>query len=122
MEPTMNESQVFSPEAFSLSPVDLIPPDTDEDGDVDEVDARQARYARLGKLLDVEDAMEMLCARLRESPQLYAFLQDLLDCPIDPENARVHPMDALRLANEVAVIGTTVCDELMGMLDVVVED
>jgi hypothetical protein len=28
-------------------------------------------------------------------------------------------MDALRLANEVAVIGTTVCDELMGMLDVV---
>jgi hypothetical protein len=119
MEPTMNESQVFSPEAFSLSPVDLLPSDDDGDDDrFSDLDAREARYHRLGKLVDVEDAMEMLCARLRESPQLYAFLQDLLDCPIDPENARVHPMDALRLANEVAVIGTTVCDELMGMLDV----
>jgi hypothetical protein len=116
----MNESQVFSPEAFSLSPVDLIPSDDDGDDDrFSDLDAREARYYRLGKLVDVEDAMEMLCARLRESTQLYAFLQDLLDCPIDPDSPRVHPMDALRLANEVAVIGTTVCDELMGMLDVV---
>jgi hypothetical protein len=118
MEPIMSESQLFLPQAFSVSPVDLIPSDTDDDR-LSDLDAREARYHRLGKLVDVDDAMEMLCARLRESTQLYAFLQDLLDCPIDPDNARVHPMDAFRLANEVAVIGTTVCDELMGMLDVV---
>ena len=66
----MSDAQVFIPRECSLSPVDLIPPDADEDGGFDEADERAARYARLGKLVDVEDIIEVVCTRLTESTQL----------------------------------------------------
>jgi hypothetical protein len=51
----MQESQVFSPEGFSLSPTDLIDPDMDEDEPSNEADARDGRYRQFAKAIDRDD-------------------------------------------------------------------
>jgi hypothetical protein len=65
------ESQVFSPAAFSLSAVDLIPlEDRDDDEETRETDARLARYAQVAKLVDADDIVEIVCTSLKDSTQL----------------------------------------------------
>jgi hypothetical protein len=116
----MHESQVFSPAAFSLSPVDLIP-DADEDVGVDEVDERQARYVRLGKLVDAEDLIEIVCDRLKESAQLRWMVEDAIADPHDTDRPRVHVSELIRMGQQVLDAVATVVDESIAMLDVVVE-
>jgi hypothetical protein len=110
------ESQAFLPAQYSLSPVDLIPPEEDEAAEVDE---RQARYARLGKLVDLEDVMEMVLCRLRESTQLRYLIEDAIADPHDTNKPRVHINDALRMAQDVLVEVVTAVDEQISVLDVV---
>jgi hypothetical protein len=116
------ESQVFSPQAFSLSPVDLIPPDADEDGGFDEVDERLARYARLGKLVDVEDVIEVVLSRLRESAQLRWMIEDSLEDPHqDMTRPRVHVSELIRMGQQVLDAVAVAVDEQVSLLDVTVE-
>jgi hypothetical protein len=115
------ESQVFDPKAFSLSPIDLIPPDDDVAEDV-EADARQARYARLGRLVDVEDILEMVCCRLKDSAQLRYLVEDAIAAPHDPDRPRIHVNDALKMAQDVLVEVVTAVDEQISVLDVVEGD
>ena len=113
------DSQVFSPQAFSLSSVDLIPPDADEDSGFDEVDARLARYTRLGKLVDIEDIIEIVCARLKDSAQLPWLVEDAIADPHDTDRPRVHVSDALRMARDVLREVVTAVDEQISVFDVV---
>jgi hypothetical protein len=115
----MMESQVFLPAQYSLHTVDLIP--ADDDAEVAEVDARQLRYARLGKLVDVEDIVEMVCARLKESLELRHLVEDAIADPHDLERPHVHINDALRMAQDVLVEVVTAVDEQLSLLDVTVE-
>src|SRR5262245_38125141 len=62
------------------SPVELIPPD-DEDEPFCEVDERQARYARIGKLVDVEGIIEVMLSKLRESTQFRWMVEDAIEDP-----------------------------------------
>jgi hypothetical protein len=112
------DSQVFSPQAFNLASTDLIPPDTDEDGGIDEVDARQIRYVRLGKLVDIEDIIEIVCARLKDSAQLRWLVEDAIADPHDTDRPRVHVSDALRMARDVLREVVTAVDEQISVLDV----
>jgi hypothetical protein len=118
MEPIMSDAQVFIPRECSLSPVDLIPPDADEAGGFDEVDARLARYTRLGKLVDIEDIIEIVCARLKDSAQLRWLIKDAIADPHDADRPRVHVSDALRMARDVLREVVTAVDEQISMLDV----
>ena len=111
------ESQVFLPAQYSLSPVDLIP--EDDDDEVAEVDERQLRYVRLGKLVDVEDIVEMVCARLKESLELRHLVERAIADPHDLERPHVHINDALRMAQDVLVEVVTAVDEQISLLDVV---
>jgi hypothetical protein len=117
MGESLMESQAFLPARYSLSPVDLIP--EDDDDQVGEVDARHLRYARLGQLVDVEDIAEMVCARLKDSAQLRYLIEDAIADPHDPERPHVHINDALKMAQDVLVEVVTAVDEQISVLDVV---
>lgn len=114
----MPDATGFIPRHFSLSPIDLIDPELDEDLPT-EADARAVRYAQLGRQVDLDDVAELVLSRLKDSTAFLAFLEDLRDYPIDPDRPRVHPMEALRLAEAIAVIGDTAWDECTSVLDVV---
>jgi hypothetical protein len=111
------ESQAFLPAQYSLSPVDLIPPEEDEEAEVDE---RQARYARLGQLVDVEDVIEVVLSRLRESQQLQWLITDSLEDPHpDVQRPKVHVNELLKMGREVLEAVAVAVDEQVSMLDVV---
>jgi hypothetical protein len=118
-ESTMHAQQEFSPRDFSLSPVDLIPPEDSADDEVSEVDARRLRYARLATLVDIDDIAEMVCARLKESVQLRYLIEDAIADPHDLERPHVHINDALHMAQDVLVEVVTAVDEQISLLDVV---
>ena len=116
----MRDAQVLSFKDYSLSTVDLIPPDDlDDDERVSEADERMARYARLGKLVDVEKVIETVCARLKDSAQLRYLVEDAIADPHDTDRPRVHASDALRMAQDVLVEVVTAVDEQISVLDVV---
>jgi hypothetical protein len=120
MGETMMEAQAFLPADYSLRTVDLIPPDdVDDDEPISEADERTARYARLGKLVDVEDVIEIVCARLKDSAQVHVMVEDAIADPHDPDRPQVHVSDALRMVQDVLVEVVTAVDEQISILDVV---
>jgi hypothetical protein len=70
MGESMMESQVFSPAQYSLSPVDLIPPDDDND---EEVDVRWLHYCEVAATLDREAIIDVVLDELRESSDSTGF-------------------------------------------------
>ncbi len=74
------ESQAFDPKAFSLSPVDLIPPDDDDD-QIDEADTRWAHYCEIARELDRDELMDVIIEELKATPEL---LYQLEDCCTNP--------------------------------------
>lgn len=116
-------TETFSFKDYSLSPVDLIPADDDlDDEDFTEADERSARYARLGRLVDVDDVIEMVCSRLKESAQLRSVVEDAIADPHDPDRPHIHVSGALRLTNDVLVEVVTAVDDLISMLDVTTDE
>jgi hypothetical protein len=107
----MSDAQVLSCKDYSLSTVDLIPPDDlDEDERVSEADERRARYARLGKRVDVDEVIATVCARLKDSAELRYLVEDAIADPHDADRPRVHVSDALRMAQDVLVEVVTAVD------------
>lgn len=116
------ESQVFDIKSYSLSPVDLIEPDADEDPENSETTANLARYARLGRLVDPEDIIEVVLSRLREAPALYAMVEDsLVDPHEDPATPRMHVADIIKMGQAVLDAVAVAVDEQISLLDVTVE-
>jgi hypothetical protein len=115
----METNQPFSFKDYSLSPVDLMSEAEDDDLRGSEADTRQLHYARLGKLVDVEDVIEMVCARLKDSAQLRYLIEDAIADPHDQDRPHVHINDALKMAQDVLVEVVTAVDEQISILDVV---
>jgi hypothetical protein len=112
-------AQAVSFKEFSLSPVDLIPGD-DVDADDPEADARLARYARLAKSVDLEDVVELVLAKLRESTQLACLIQDALDFPhAEVSRPTVHVNELIKMGRQVLQAVAVCVDEQIGLLDVV---
>lgn len=105
--------QAFSFKDYSLTTLDLIP---DEDVDEDlpsEADTRARQYARLGKLIDLEDFIGVVCERLHESVALQSVLQEVLEDPPDRERPRLHVSDMLRLSESILAIAMDAADEMV---------
>jgi hypothetical protein len=116
----MSDAHVLSCNDSSLSTVDLIPPDDLDEGErVSAADERRARYARLGKRLDVEEVIAIVCARLKESAELRDLVEDAIADPHDADRPRVHVSDALRMAQDVLVAVVTAVDAQISRLAVV---
>src|SRR5262245_26942253 len=97
-----------------------LPPDErDEDHGPDEVDERQLRQARHRRRVDIEDVLECVWSHFRERPEVWAFVEDALGTPYDPNRIRVHPSDAARLASAFAADVQAALDDVTGMLDAV---
>jgi hypothetical protein len=105
--------------ASSYKEVVIFPVTLGERFIASEADERMARYARLGKLVDVEDVIEIVCARLKDSAQLRYLVEDAIADPHDTDRPRVHASDALRMAQDVLVEVVTAVDEQISVLDVV---
>jgi hypothetical protein len=111
----MQESQVFSPQAFSLSPTDLIDPDMDEDEPSNEADARDGRYRQFAKAIDHDDLKQMVIARLLDSDAFEVAIENALETPIRLDRADVHVSDRIRLADAVYAEIRDAADELIEM-------
>jgi hypothetical protein len=109
--------QYLSFKDYSVSPVDLIPPDEPED--LDEVDERQVRQARHRRSVDLEDVLECAWTHFRERAEVQAFVEDALEMPYNPDRILVHPGNAQRLAIAFAADVQAALDDITGMLDVV---
>jgi hypothetical protein len=106
------ESQVFSPDAYSLRPVDLIPND-DTDADV-----RWAYYCETAAQLDPTDLLEILVEELQseESPLLEA-IEEAIRYPYEPGRApKVNVSDALRLGKGLIAIIARIVDDQVSMI------
>jgi hypothetical protein len=68
------ESQAFLPAQYSRSPVDLIP--DDDDDQIDEADARWARYCEIARDLDRDELIEVIVDELKANPELLYQLED----------------------------------------------
>ena len=113
------ESQVFLPHAFSLSSLDLLPPnEADDDEETQELDTRLARYAQVAKVVDVEDVIEVVLAGLRDSAQLRWMVKDSLEDPHpDVTRPKVHVNELLKMGRAVLEAVAVAVDEQVSMLD-----
>jgi hypothetical protein len=108
------ESQVLDQKSFSVSPVDLIPPD--EEDDEPQVDQRCLKYTVYGPLVDKDDVKAMITARLMEHVELDHLVDDAIADPLDPDRPHVHVADQLRLGQTLVDITQDVLDEYIDML------
>jgi hypothetical protein len=103
----------FIPREFSLSPVDLIDPDLDDDEPLSEADARELHYRQFARAIDREDLKQIIPARLAESTALDTAIEDALETPIGHDRIDVHVNDRLRLANSIFAEIRDAADELI---------
>jgi hypothetical protein len=103
------ESQAFDPKAYSVSAVDLIPPDDDDD--TEEVDLRWARYCKIARELDRDDLLEVIAEELKANPELLEQLDDCCSNPYpEPERPKAH-------VGEMAKLGLAVLQVIIGAVD-----
>jgi hypothetical protein len=89
------ESQSFSAQDFSLSPMDLILPDECEDED-ENIQWRE--YCRMASTLDSSRILDVVLSDLDgdDSP-LYEFIDDAIKNPHEPGRAKADITDLARL-------------------------
>jgi hypothetical protein len=106
------ESQVFSPDAYSLRPVDLIP-DDDTDTDV-----RWAYYCETASQLDPSDLLQIVVDELKteDSPLLEA-IEEAINYPYEPGRPpKVNSSDALRLGKAIIAIIARIVDDQVALI------
>jgi hypothetical protein len=93
------ESQVFDPKAYSLSPLDLIPPDDLEDEDAD---VQWLEYCRLASTLERAHILEVVLSDLdAEDSPLYEFIDDAIATPHEPQRPKANITDLARLGQSL---------------------
>jgi hypothetical protein len=93
------ESQHFLPAAYSLSPVDLIPPD---DFEGEEVDIRWLEYCRVASTLDRAHILDVVLSDLdAEDSLLYEFVDDTIENPHEPGRPKANITDLARLGQSL---------------------
>jgi len=89
------EAQVFDQKAYSLSAVDLIPPD--EDDDEPDVDVRWLHYCEVAASLDREAIINVVLDELRESSALLDMVEDACHNPHEPGRPKTSLHELLAL-------------------------
>jgi hypothetical protein len=102
---------------YSLSAIDLLPPDVDDEDA--ELEASQVRYTELARLVDTEDLMAMVGDALSTSDVLRGLIEDVKASPFGPdERKRLHVSDCLKLGEVMAQLIDQALDSLVSMMEV----
>ena len=101
----------------SLSTMDLILDDTDDDEETLEANSRLTRYVRLGRMVDRDDIAILVGERFSASPELMGLIDDCLSDPPDPTRVRIHPAMAMRVALAVLREAADAIDDQIAMMD-----
>jgi hypothetical protein len=92
------ESQVFNAKAYSLSPLDLIPNDFEDD----EHDVAWIEYCRIAATVDRQHILECVLSDLdAEDSPLYEFIDDALANPHEPGRPKANITDLARLGQSL---------------------
>jgi hypothetical protein len=110
------------PKDFSLSPVDLIEPDADEDADSDEVDTRWQRYGEISRSLDRDELLEVIADELKADEELLYQLEDVCLNPYrEPDRPKAHTGEVMKLGLAVLKIMIGAVDNAVGIRQAVEE-
>jgi hypothetical protein len=115
----MNESQVFSPAQYALSPVDLIPPSDDDDAE--DVDVRWLHYCEVAATLDREAIVDVVLDELRESSALLDMVEDACHNPHEPGRPKTSVHELLALGKAALLLIARAVDDQVS-LRMAVED
>jgi hypothetical protein len=100
-----------------------IPPDEDELDESDEFTTRMARRRQLRRLIDIDNEIEKVLDKLRESVALRVLVEEAFDDPpADPTRSLPHVSDRIRMGDDVWIAASTVADEAFSLLEVVVPE
>jgi len=93
------ESQVFDPQAYSLSPVDVIPPDDFEDEDNTQP---WREYCRCAATVDRTHILDVVLSDLdAEDSPLFEFIDDAIANPHEPGRPKANITDLARLGQSI---------------------
>jgi hypothetical protein len=109
------ESQVFDPQAYSLSPVDLIPPDDFEDED--DADVRWLEYCRMASKVSREEILAVVLDELNSpvSP-LLDLIDDALATPHpEPDRPRTNVTELIKLGQAILSMVAKAVDDQVSM-------
>jgi hypothetical protein len=107
-------SQEFLPAAYSVSPVDLIPPD--DNAEIDEVDVRWARYCQTAATLDRDELMDMIVEELKANPELLYQIEDCCTNPYpESERPKAHVGEMAKLGLAVLQVIISAVDNAVGI-------
>jgi hypothetical protein len=113
------DAQVFDPKAFSVSAVDVIPPDDDE---VEAVDTRWARYGEIARELDRDELLDVIVEELKANPELLYQLEDCCTNPYrEPERPNAHVGEMAKLGLAVLKVMINAVDHAVGIRQAVEE-
>jgi hypothetical protein len=107
------ESQAFSPAAYSLNAVDLIPPDDEEEGGFD---VQWLEYCRVASTVDRTRILEVVLSDLdsHDSP-LYDFIGDAIANPHEPGRAKANISDLARLGKALLTMIAKAVDDQVNL-------
>jgi hypothetical protein len=106
------ESSTFIPRNFSLSPVDLIPPDDDDEPDVD---VRWLHYCEVAASLDREAIIDVVLDELRESPALLDMVEDACHNPHEPGRPKTSLHELLALGKAALLLIARAVDDQVSL-------
>jgi hypothetical protein len=112
MGESMMESQVFSPAQYALSPVDLIPPDDDDEADVD---VRWLYYCEVAASLDREAIIDVVLDELRESSALLDMVEDACHNPHEPGRPKTSLNDLVALGKAALLLIARAVDDQVSL-------
>ena len=107
------ESQVFDAKAYSVSPVDLIPPD--EDDDEPDVDVRWLHYCEIAASLDREAIIDVVLDELRESSALLDMVEDACHNPHEPGRPKTSLHELLALGKAALLLIARAVDDQVSL-------
>jgi hypothetical protein len=105
----MMEAQQFLPAQYSLSSVDLIPPN--EDFDEPDVDVRWVHYCEVAASLDREAIIDVVLDELRESSALLDMVEDACHHPHEPGRPKTSLNDLVALGKAALLLIARAVDD-----------
>jgi hypothetical protein len=107
------ESQVFSPSAYSVSPIDLI---ADDEFDEPDEDVRWLEYCRCAATVDRQHILDVVLSDLdAEDSPLYEFIDDAITNPHEPGRPKANITDLARLGQCILNLIAKATDDHVSM-------
>jgi hypothetical protein len=109
------ESQVFSPDTYSLRPTDLLPDDDFEDDDL-----QWLEYCRCASQVNRQHILECVLSDLdADDSPLYEFIDDAMANPHEPGRPKANITDLAKLGQQILNLVAKVVDEQVNLRMVV---